>query len=237
MEKRILIFTATYNEIDNINTFLDNIEKLKIKLDILIIDDNSPDKTWETVEKYSSLNKNIFLIKRNKKEGLDTAHKLAFEFAKEKKYNYLITMDADLSHNPEVIPKFIKNLKNNPFVIGSRYIKHGKNKTNFYRFLLSYLGNKFIKFVLKINCSEFTTSYRGFNLDILKKLDIKDVKARGYSFFMETIFLIHKNGYFIKEIPIIFEDRTKGSSKIPKTEMLRTLKNLFYLKFKNKDDR
>lgn len=233
MNKKILIFTATYNEAENIKDYLNTILDLKIKLDILVVDDNSPDKTWKIIEDFSLKNKNIFLHLRKQKEGLDSAHKYAFDYAKRKNYDYLITMDADLSHDPKEIPKFIENLTNNSFVIGSRYIAGGKNKTNFIRFILSYFGNKLIRLILKTNCTEFTTSYRGFNLNELKRLRLNDVKAKGYSFFMETIFLINKKGYFIKEIPIIFEDRTKGSSKIPKIEILRTLLNLFLLKINN----
>ena len=233
MNKKILIFTATYNEAENIKDYLNTILDLKIKLDILVVDDNSPDKTWKIIEDFSLKNKNIFLHLRKQKEGLDSAHKYAFDYAKKKNYDYLITMDADLSHDPKEIPKFIENLTNNSFVIGSRYIAGGKNKTNFIRFILSYFGNKLIRLILKTNCTEFTTSYRGFNLNELKRLRLNDVKAKGYSFFMETIFLINKKGYFIKEIPIIFEDRTKGTSKIPKIEILRTLLNLFLLKINN----
>ena len=233
MNKKILIFTATYNEAENISQYLNLILNMGKEYDILIVDDNSPDNTWKIVEEFSLKNKNIYLHIRKKKEGLDSAHKYAFEFAKKENYDYLITMVADLSHDPKVIPEFIENLNSYPFVIGSRYIDNGKNKTNFFRFLLSYIGNKFIKFILKVRCTEFTTSYRGFNLNELKNLELTDVKAKGYSFFMETIFLINKKGYLIKEIPIVFEDRTKGSSKIPKVEILRTLFNLFLLKFKN----
>ena len=235
MNKKILIFTATYNESENIKNYLNSILDLKIELDILIIDDNSPDNTWKIIQDYSLSNKNIILVKRKNKEGLDTAHKYAYNFAKDNNYNYLITMDADLSHDPKIIPTFIDYLEVYPFVIGSRYVKNGKNETKFFRFFLSYMGNKFIKFVSNINCNEFTTSYRGFNLDKLEKLDLEEVKAKGYSFFMETLFLIKKNDYEIKEFPIIFKDRTKGVSKIPKTEILRTLLNLFLLKINNKN--
>ena len=235
MNKKILIFTATYNESENIKNYLNSILDLKIELDILIIDDNSPDNTWKIIQDYSLSNKNIILVKRKNKEGLDTAHKYAYNFAKDNNYNYLITMDADLSHDPKIIPTFIDYLEVYPFVIGSRYVKNGKNETKFLRFFLSYMGNKFIKFVSNINCNEFTTSYRGFDLDKLEKLDLKEVKAKGYSFFMETLFLIKKNDYEIKEFPIIFKDRTKGVSKIPKTEILRTLLNLFLLKINNKN--
>jgi dolichol-phosphate mannosyltransferase len=233
VEKKILIFAATYNEAENIKNFIEKILELNINLDLLIIDDNSPDKTWEIVNNYKKNNKNIVLIKRKDKEGLDTAHKLAFNYAKEHNYNYLVTLDADFSHDPTKIPDFLDELTDQPFVIGSRYIKDGKNEMKLKRYILSVVGNKIIKFVLGINCDEFTSAYRGFNLDMLKNFDINAVSSRGYSFFMETIYLLHLNGNDIKQIPIKFKDRAKGDSKIPKIELFRTLKNLFFLKIKN----
>ncbi len=232
MEKKILIFAATYNEAENIKNFIEKILELNINLDLLIIDDNSPDKTWEIVNNYKKNNKNIVLIKRKGKEGLDTAHKFAFNYAKEHNYNYLVTLDADLSHDPTKIPDFLDELKDEPFVIGSRYIKDGKNEMKLKRYILSVVGNKIIKFVLGINCDEFTSAYRGFNLNMLKNFDIDGVSSRGYSFFMETVYLLDSAGYNIKQIPIKFYDRLKGVSKIPKVEIFRTLKNLFLLKFK-----
>tara|TARA_Y100000768_G_scaffold369255_1_gene333955 strand:- start:426 stop:1124 length:699 start_codon:yes stop_codon:yes gene_type:complete len=230
MKNDSLVFTATFNETGNIKNFLDIALKIK-NIDILIIDDSSPDGTARTIEEYQKLNKNLHLIVRQGKEGLDTAHKLAYKYANEKGYTNLITMDADLSHDPSKIPMFLEELIFNPFVIGSRYIKGGRNDTKLSRYLLSIVGNKIIKIVLGIDCEEFTTSFRGFNLKKLVNFNINNVNSQGYSFFMETIYQIHKLGYSIKQVPIIFADRTKGVSKIPKVETLRTLKNLFLLKF------
>ena len=224
-----LIFTATYNEVDNISTFLDIVLKIP-HIDILIVDDNSPDKTGDIISKYQKKNKNLFLINRNGKEGLDSAHKIGFNFAKEKKYENLITLDADLSHDPNMIPKFIKILDKEPFVIGSRYMTGASNDMKFFRYALSFVGNKVIKFVLNINSDEFTSSFRGFALSKLKKFDINDVKTKGYSFFMATIYQINKLGYNINQIPLQFKDRKEGVSKIPKIEIFRTLKNLFLIK-------
>lgn len=229
MSNKTLVFTATYNESENIEKFLDISLKVR-NIDLLIIDDNSPDLTFKIVENYQKKFQNLFLIKREKKLGLDTAHKLSFEFAKKNNYQNLITLDADLSHDPNQIEKFISNLENYPFVIGSRYIEGGKNNMKLSRLFLSYFGNKLIKFILKIPCEEFTTSFRGFNLNKLNKFNINNVQSRGYSFFMETIYWIDKAGYEIKQIPIIFEDRDKGRSKISKIESFRTLKNLFIIK-------
>ena len=229
MKNKSLVFTATYNEAKNIKKYLNAILKVK-NIDILIVDDNSPDGTFKYIKKYQKKYKNLYLIIRKKKLGLDTAHKLAFRVAKLRKYNNLITMDADLSHNPRKIKHFLKMLNKYHFVIGSRYINGGQNRMKFARFILSFFGNKIIKYILNISCNEFTTSYRGFNLVKLKNFDIKKVKSRGYSFFMETVFWINHYGFKIKEIPIIFYDRHNGSSKISKIETFRTLKNLFLIK-------
>ena len=175
----------------------------------------------------------MIIKKRPKKLGLDTAHKYAFRYAKKKKYQKLITMDADLSHNPNLIPKFIKYLDTNSFVIGSRYTKGGSCNINIFRFLLSYFGNKFIKFILNIPSDEFTTSYRGFNLYKLNNFDLKEINSKGYSFFMETIYLINKKKHKIKEIPIKFKNRIYGDSKIPKIEIIRTFSNVIRLRLKS----
>ena len=224
-----LVFTATYNEVDNISVFLDLVLKIS-DIDILIVDDNSPDKTSEIIKRYQKNNKNLFLVNRKGKESLDSAHKIGFNFAKEKNYENLITLDADLSHDPNMIPKFIEMLKEKPFVIGSRYMMGASNDMKFFRYALSYAGNKVIKFVLNINSDEFTSSFRGFALSKLKKFDINDVKTKGYSFFMATIYLISKLGYNINQIPLQFKDRKERISKIPKIEIFRTLKNLFLIK-------
>ena len=228
---KTLVFTATYNEKKNIKYLIENINKLSLDIDILVIDDNSPDQTWEILQKLERECKNLKVIIRNNKSGLDTAHKLAFNYAIEHKYEKSISMDADLSHDPNNIPKMISILNKSSFVIGSRYIEGGKCEMTGFRLAISIIGNKFIKKVLKMNCNEFTTSYRGFNLSKLRNFNLNMINSKGYSFFMETVYLINKKGHSIKQVPIIFADRTKGVSKIPKVETLRTLKNLFLLKF------
>jgi len=231
IKNKTLIFSPTYNEAGNIKNFLNSIEELNLALDILLIDDNSPDNTWKKIQEYSKNKENIHLIIRNKKEGLDTAHKIAYEYSIKNNYDFLITLDADMSHDPKIIPKFIDELKTNAFVIGSRYIEGGKCGMKGYRLFLSYFGNKFIKFVFEINCNEFTSAYRGFNLKKLENFNLRNVSAKGYSFFMETIYQIHNKGIVIKQIPIYFADRKEGKSKIPKIELVRTLLNILKLKF------
>ena len=231
VEKKILVFTATFNELDNIKELVSSIKKQPSDPDILIIDDNSPDGTSEEIKKLQNSFKNLFLIKRNGKLGLDSAHKEAYEFALKNNYDLLITMDADLSHDPNELDNFIKNLDEYPVVLGSRYISGGQCLMTGRRLIFSKYGNLIIKFVFQVDCSEFTTSYRGFNLKKLNNFHLNLIKTKGYSFFMGTVHEIFKQKFKVKEIPIIFKDRKKGHSKIPRIEMLRTLINIFVLKF------
>ncbi len=230
--KKILVFTATYNEKENIKKLITLIFKHCSNANVLIVDDNSPDKTAEEIELLKNEFKNISLIKRDSKLGLDTAHKFAYKYALNKGYDYLITMDADLSHDPAELTNFISSLETYPFVIGSRYSPGGKCLMKGRRLLMSKYGNILIKLVLRINCNEFTTSYRGFDLKKLGSFNLDTVKASGYSFFMKTIFEISKRKIEIKEIPITFKDRSQGYSKLPRIEIFRTLLNLFLLIFK-----
>ena len=230
---KILIFTATYNEKENIKYLIESLNKLNLNIDILVIDDLSPDKTWEILRELEKEIINLKVIVRNYKSGLDTAHKLAFDYEIKHKYEKFISMDADLSHDPNEIPKMLDILNTSSFVIGSRYIKGGKCEMSGYRLALSIVGNKFIKKVLKIDCNEFTTSYRGFNLSKLKNFNLNVINSKGYSFFMETIYRLNKLGVNINEIPIHFKNRQHGYSKIPGIEIFRTLKNLFLLYLEN----
>ena len=231
--KKTLVFTATYNEAENIEKLISSIKKQPFNLDILIVDDNSPDGTKDIIISLQKNFKNLFLIKRESKLGLDSAHKIAYNYAKSNQYDFLITMDADLSHDPDEIKNFLINLESYAFVIGSRYIEGGKCLMKKKRLLLSKFGNLLMKYLLRIKCNEFTTSYRGFNIKKLQNFNLDMVKTKGYSFFMGTIYEVAKQKYIIKEIPIIFKDRIKGYSKIPRLEIFRTLKNLFILSMKN----
>ena len=231
-DKKILVFSACYNEKENIKNLIYGIKENLPNSSILIIDDSSPDKTIDVIKDLQKTVTNINLIVRKNKLGLDTAHRMAYEYAVLNNFEYLITMDADLSHDPKDLINIVKYLKDNPFVIGSRYIAGGRCLMKTSRLLISKYGNLLIKKISGINCNEFTTSYRGFNILKLKDFSLKNVRAKGYSFFMGTLFEIEKKGFFIKEIPIIFKDREKGVSKISKIEIFRTIKNLLILSVK-----
>ena len=150
IDKKILVFTATYNEVENIESLIKSIKLQFKEADILIIDDNSPDNTYDKALKLQKIIEKLYLIQRKSKLGLDTAHKEAYQFALSHDYDYLITMDADFSHDPKEIKNFVDNLKNYPFVIGSRYISGGKCLMRGKRFWISKYGNLMIKYFLNI---------------------------------------------------------------------------------------
>ena len=229
---KTLVFTATYNESENIEEFENELFKTSANIDLLVVDDNSPDKTYDLIKNFSNKNKNIFLIKREKKLGLNTAHILGYEYALKNNYEKFITLDADMSHNPKEVPKIIDLLDKSPFVIGSRYMRGGKNDMGPLRLFISFFGNSLIKILLKCEGTEFTTSYRGFNLKKLNNFHFNQIKAKGYSFFMNTVIKLNRMGIKSFEFPIHFKNRHHGKSKIPKIEILRTLLNVFILYFK-----
>ena len=218
--KKILICSPTYNESENITELCKRIFKIKKKVDLLIIDDNSPDGTSDIVKKIKKKNRNLILIKRKSKLGIGSAFRVGIKFAVENKYNILVTLDADLSHQPEEIPKLLLKLKENDFVIGSRYIAGGKSNYTGYRSVISRTANIACRTLLNINLHEFTTSFRAYNYKCLKILHSLPVLSEGYSSFMETVFYISKNNLQYAEVPIVFKDRYKGKSKIPKLQII-----------------
>ena len=229
-KNKILIGIATYNECENITKLIERINKInKIDFDILIVDDNSPDKTALQVKDLQKNNSNLLLIQRNGKFGLGSAHKRIFHFAKIHKYDALITMDADFSHPPNLINEFIRQNDQNTFVIGSRYANGGSTDYIGYRKYVSAFGNYVARKLLNIPSYELTTSYRLFPKIILNSLNLSQIKSDGYAFFVEVIKIIHLKAFKIKEIPFHFSDRKKNVSKIPKMQIIYSILRLLQL--------
>ena len=231
--KKILICSPTYNESGNIEIFCKKIFNINNNFHLLIIDDNSPDGTYKIIEKLKLKYKNLFLLKRKKKLGLGSAIREGMNYALKKKYNALITLDADLSHKPKEIPLFIKNLRSYDFIIGSRYIKGGESDYDGYRDMVSRVANKLCRFFLNMPFNEFTTSFRIYNHKCLKVLKKASLKSNGYSSQIEFFFYIYKSGLKCSEVPIYFRNRYRGNSKIPRLEVLYSSFKLIELFFKN----
>ena len=213
-----LIVIPTYNEAQNIELLLERILFLGIKdLNILIVDDNSPDGTAQIVEKIMEKEKNIHIIKRASKSGLGTAYVVGFKYALQNGYDYIFEMDADFSHNPDEIPNFLKAIKEYDLVIGSRYIT-GVNVINWplTRLILSVGANKYSQIITGMPIKDGTGGFKCFRREVLEKINLDNVHSDGYSFQIELNFKTWKKGFRIKEIPIVFTDREAGSSKMSK---------------------
>ena len=229
--KKILVFLATYNEADNIENLLRCTFEHFPGQELLVVDDDSPDGTGEMLDKFAQTNKQVAVIHRPRKLGLGTAHKLAMQYAIKNQFDILITMDADFSHHPEYLPTLVDLMNDNDFVIGSRYVKGGGLSYGFFRRTLSITANILARYMLKIPLKECTTSYRGFQVSLLKKINLNLIRSEGYSFFIESIYIIHRLTDKITEFPIFFYDRQSGNSKISKIEIIKSvfcLGKLFY---------
>lgn len=236
MKQKILIFTATYNESENITVLVNSILALNLNANILVVDDNSPDGTGSILMGMGKENKRIKVIIRDEKLGLGSAHKLAFKYAKKHNYDVLITLDADHSHNPMDIPRLMEQLQNYDFVIGSRYVKGGSCNYSGYRKFISLAANFSSKILLNMPINELTTSFRAFNRKAIDKISQRRILSQGYSFFLESIYNIQISGLKIGEIPINFIDRKHGTSKIPKFEAINgivSLNRLFFSRIRS----
>lgn len=226
---RTLIFTATYNELENIRDLLDDIWCVMPNTDVLIVDDTSPDGTGTLLDTIASSTPFLKVVHRPGKLGLGTAHLLAMIFAIKHDYDALVTMDADHSHDPQDIPRLLEKLSEADFVIGSRYMSGGSCDYVGYRRFISVTATIAARFLLGIPLHEFTTSYRAFRVRKLSKVNFIKMHNHGYSFFMESVYRLKQAGLRLAEIPIHFGDRNAGISKIPRFEIVRGTLKLLHL--------
>ncbi|MBN1619407.1 polyprenol monophosphomannose synthase [candidate division WOR-3 bacterium] len=214
---RPLVVIPTYNEIENIEKILKKILSQDPRLEILVVDDSSPDGTGEKVLGMRKADGRIHLKRRSGKLGLGTAYVEGFKWAIEHKYDCVFEMDADFSHDPAMLPVFLEEIKKYDLVIGSRYI-NGVSVINWpmSRLLLSYFANKYASLVTGCPIKDLTGGFKCFRRETLEAIDLDKVHSDGYSFQIEIDFKVYAKGFRIKEIPIIFADRTEGKSKMSK---------------------
>jgi dolichol-phosphate mannosyltransferase len=228
MNNGLLIFTATLNECKNIPTWYTAVRGLYPEATLLVVDDNSIDGTKEYLLLRQAEDKYLKVIVRGKKLGLGSAHKLAFAFSLDNGFKHLVTMDADLSHRPDQISRILSGLIGSNFVIGSR-TGLGTNAYTGFRKLLSTSANKMCKVILPTPVNEYTTSFRGFDKVALSRMSTSPAQDDGYSFFIEVVDSLHVGGISMSEVPIDFDNRAQGKSKIPKNQVLLTLTTLIKL--------
>jgi dolichol-phosphate mannosyltransferase len=228
--EKLLVFTATYNESENVTPLVREVFTVLPSSDMLVVDDNSPDGTGRILDELKQSYPRLQVIHRPGKNGLGTAHKLAIKYALAHGYDALITMDADFSHHPKYLPEMVRQLETAEFVIGSRFIPGGSCEYPLPRVALSVGANTLTRTLLGIPLRETTTAYRGFRRSLLERMNIDSIRSDGYSFFVESIFQVNRlergQRDAMREFPICFEDRKAGATKISKKEILNGMRTL-----------
>ena len=221
---KTLIISPTYNERKNIESLVEQIFKLDPSFHLLIIDDNSPDGTAKKVKELQNKFINLHLECRPEKAGLGTAYLFGFKWALKKGYDSVVQIDADLSHDPNDIPRLVSNLNDNDLVIGSRYIE-GVSVVNWpiRRLILSYGANFYSRIITGMPINDGTGGFKAWSSSLLGKIKLEKVRSQGYSFQIEMNFRAWRLNARIKEVPIIFVDRTIGESKMSSTIMYEAI--------------
>ena len=225
MINKSLIIIPTYNESENIELIINKIINVDNSNDILVVDDNSPDGTFNIVENLKDIHdKRVFLIKREKKSGLGSAYKAGFKWALDNNYSYIFEMDADMSHDPNEIKNFKVELIQNKFdvVVGSRYLD-GVSVVNWplSRIFLSYFANLYVRMITGMPIKDATSGFVGYTKNALSSIELSEIKFNGYAFQIEMKFKLWKKNFKLKEHQIIFVNRKLGKSKMNHSIILR----------------
>ena len=224
MHGRCLVIVPTYNEVLNITLLLRSIIKVDKRVDILIIDDSSPDGTAQVIRTEFLSDDRVTLLSRKKKLGLGSAYVEGFQHAIKRGYSYVMEMDADLAHKPEYIPYFLDNMIDSDLVLGSRYVKGGQVLNwSFWRKFIYRCGVLYSKIILGTKVNDLTCGFKCFRTEILNKIDLNKISSSGYSFQMELTYLVYLLGGRIKEIPIIFEDKRVGKSRLSRQDLFKAM--------------
>lgn len=229
-----LVALATYNEVENIGTILAQIRHTLPEASILVIDDNSPDGTAAVVEKRMAIDGRLRIFKRPGKLGLGTALLRAIETAKQMEVDYLIIMDADLSHPVSALPRLLNGMAQYQIMIGSRYVPGGRTVGwPISRMIISKSVNLLFRGLFRIKVNDASGSYRCYSMDLLMRTKTSRLLSTGYSFLEELLYLCVRAGATVGETPIVFVERTRGASKVNWKEAVRSLTMLIYLGFRS----
>lgn len=229
-----LVIIPTYNELENIKKITKTLFEMYPEINILVVDDNSPDGTGNFVKELTQKDSNVHLIQRSGKMGLGTAYVAGFKYMIDKKYDLAIQMDADFSHDPKEIKRFLEEIENADLIIGSRYIT-GVNVINWpmQRLLLSYFANIYTKIVTGLPLKDATGGFKCFRREVLEAINLNKIHSNGYSFQIEMNYKVWKRGFRIKEVPIIFTDRVEGTSKMSKKVVREAVTMVWKLRFRS----
>lgn len=216
MAERAIVIIPTYNEASNLGQIVPEVLQQDDRLDVLVVDDKSPDGTGDIADKLAGENRRVHVMHRAGKLGLGTAYLDGFRWALERDYAYVFEMDADFSHNPKHLPEFLEAIRDADLVLGSRYLCRRVTVVNWpmSRLLLSYGANIYAKLITGHRLYDATGGFKCFRRRVLEAIDLKKVRSNGYAFQIEMSFRAKRKGFKIVEIPIVFVDRTDGESKM-----------------------
>jgi len=231
--ERALVIVPTYNERENIVRLTETVLAQDSRLEVLVVDDGSPDGTGDLVDGLASRNDRIHLLKRPRKLGLGTAYIAGFRWALERAYDFVFEMDADFSHDPAHLPQFLRGIEDADLVLGSRYRSGKVTVVNWpiERLILSYFANVYARRVTGLPVWDATGGFKCFRRAVLEAIDLDAVRSNGYAFQIEMSYRAWKKGFRIVEIPIVFVDRTEGQSKMSKSIVREAIWMVWRLRF------
>jgi len=237
---RAIVILPSYNEAENVLLLSSDVLSRDDALEVVVVDDNSPDGTADLVSGAMADEPRLHLIKRAGKLGLGSAYQAGFEYALANGYDLIFTMDCDFSHHPKHLPQFLESMaQGNDMVVGSRYVAGGGIQNwPLRRMLLSRFANFYTRLLLRVPVHDCTAGYRCYTREVLLVVDPAAIRSSGYAFLEDMVMRVHRAGFKIHEVPIIFEDRTRGASKINHSEIYlaawHVLKTAFYAPAVNK---
>ncbi|MDN3722804.1 polyprenol monophosphomannose synthase [Aequorivita sp. SDUM287046] len=232
---KAVVVVPTYNEIENIERLLRTVFSLQREFHVLVVDDNSPDGTARAVEaNFKTYPNRLFILNRKEKDGLGSAYIAGFKWALEKEYDYIFEMDADFSHNPNDLIRLFNacHKDGNDMAIGSRYVK-GVNVVNWpmSRVLMSWLASKYVRLIMRLDIYDTTAGFICYKRNVLERINLNNIRFVGYAFQIEMKFKTHLSNFKIKEVPVIFTDRTKGESKMSSGIISEAIFGVIAMKF------
>jgi len=224
MSQKALVIVPTYNERDNLPPLVERLMKLPVPVEVLVVDDNSPDGTGKLADDIAARNPMVHVMHRQEKNGLGRAYIAGFKWALERDYEFILEMDGDFSHNPDDIPSFLKAAQDADVVLGSRY-RNGIRVINWplKRLMLSMGAGMYVRMVTGMPVSDPTGGFKCFRRQTLLDLNLDEIRSNGYSFQIEMTHKIWRKGQRVAEVPIIFTDRFQGSSKMSRKIVFEAL--------------
>ncbi|MHA7629733.1 polyprenol monophosphomannose synthase [Corallococcus sp. M7] len=230
---RALVCIPTYNERDNIGPITQAVLAADPRVDILVVDDNSPDGTGQLADELAAKNPRVRVLHREKKEGLGRAYLAAFRWALAEGYTYILEMDADFSHDPRYLPTFLDTAEAGAdLVLGSRYVDGGGTVNwGVGRKIISRGGSLYARSILGVGVRDLTGGFKCFNRRVLESINLDEVRSTGYAFQIELTYRTLRKGFTVREVPIVFEDRRVGHSKMNKKIFVEALGMVWKLRF------